>query len=65
MTIAQRLGDPGELTRFTVHYYECFLRTKRLRDIPEKQLAVRNTISNHDLVKKLMRETTPASKPDR
>ena len=65
MTVAESLGDERELWRATIYYYECFLRTKRLRDVPDKLLSVRTTISSHDLVKETMDATTPAAQVER
>ena len=65
MTVAESLGDERELWRYTIYYYECFLRTKRLRDVPDQLLSVRTTISSHDLVKEVMEATTPAAQMTR
>jgi hypothetical protein len=65
MTVAESLGDERELWRYTIYYYECFLRTKRLRDVPDKLLSVRTTMSGNDLVKEIMEATTPAARMER
>jgi hypothetical protein len=65
MTLAESLRDQDDLLRFTVYYYECFLRSKRLRDVPDRLLSVRTTMSNHKLIRSLMRDTTPSSQAAR
>jgi hypothetical protein len=61
MTLAQALGRKDELLRFTAYYYECFLRTKRQRDMPTRLLATRTTMTSQKILKSLLREATPAA----
>jgi hypothetical protein len=54
MSVLMALGRDAEVVEFTVYYYECFLRSQRLRDVPRQLLDVRDSMSKHPLVKQVL-----------
>ncbi len=54
MKLLLALGRRDEMTRYTVGYYECFLRSSRLQDIPPQLFDVRDSISKHPIIQDIL-----------
>ena len=61
MTVIEILGALGReegLLRWTAFYYECLMRTSRIRDLPPQQIRKRRSLSGHPFLRQLL---TPAA----